>query len=170
MEHMIEATIRLLHERRPDQITVRDVAEASGHHHRFVQAWFGGKVGLFRAAFDRIIKENAERIPSSFPSGGALGPETHLAATLMNWLVAAEPGSLDAPRPTPVIDQVAERYRADFGFDAELARLMALRVVSAAISATLFTGPLGITDADIGAMVALEGEIATLLAAGRGTR
>ena len=53
IEHMVEATIRLLQDRSPEQITVRDIAEASGHHHRFVQAWFGGKVGLLRAVFDR---------------------------------------------------------------------------------------------------------------------
>ena len=66
IEHMIDATIRLLQDRTPDQITVRDVALAAGHHHRFVQAWFGGKVGLLRAAFDRLLEDTVRGIPTPF--------------------------------------------------------------------------------------------------------
>ena len=58
-DYQLDATILLLQDRSPDQITVRDVAQASGHHHRFVQAWFGGKVGLLREAFDRLRRAAA---------------------------------------------------------------------------------------------------------------
>lgn len=167
MEHMVDATVRLLHERGPDQITVRDVAEASGHHHRFVQAWFGGKVGLFRAAFDRIVDEEAQRIRPAFPTGAALGPEASLAATLMNWLVAADPDVFDRPRETPILDRVTEMYHETFGLDLATARLMALRVVAASTAAALFPSPLGIGDGDLAAMVELERELAQLLADAR---
>jgi AcrR family transcriptional regulator len=169
MAHMVDATVQLLRERTPEQITVRDVAEASGHHHRFVQAWFGGKVGLFRAAFDRILEESATRIGTPFFSGEGFGPEARLAATLMNWLVAAEPGALDGPRPTPIIDQVTEIYRESFGLPRDLARLMALRVVSGSLALTLFPGPLGVTPDDLSAMIALERELTQLLADARRT-
>jgi AcrR family transcriptional regulator len=168
-ENMIEATVRLLRQRGPEQVTVRDVAEASGHHHRFVQAWFGGKVGLFRAAFDRMTAEGAGQVGASFSGETPLGPDLRAMVTLMNWLVAAEPGSLDGPRPTPIIDQMIEIYQETFGLDREVARLMALRMVGASIAAVLFAGPLGLTPDDVDAVAQLEVELATLLAQGRST-
>lgn len=165
-ENMIEATVRLLRQRGPDQITVRDVAEESGHHHRMVQAWFGGKVGLFRAAFDHLLREAAGQL-GGLTGDPLLDPDLRLTVTLMNWLVATEPGSLDGPRPTPVIDQVTEIYRETFGLDREVARLMALRTVGASVAALLYPGPLGITPDDIKAIAKLETELATLLAQAR---
>src|SRR4029079_12017182 len=94
MNNMIEATARLLRERQPDQITVRDIAQASGHHHRFVQAWFGGKVGLFRATFDRMIHESAEQVGAPLERRTGFEPDLQAIAVLMNWLVAADPSSL----------------------------------------------------------------------------
>jgi AcrR family transcriptional regulator len=166
MDNMVEATVRLLRERSPDQITVRDVAEASGHHHRFVQAWFGGKVGLFRAAFDRMTIEGAERVGQQ-STPGEIPPEIETTTVLMNWLVATEPGSLDGPRPTPIIDQVVEMYRSQYGLDRDVARLMALRTVGAAVAAILFPGVLGITPEDVSAAAALERELAEALAKSR---
>ena len=57
MANMVAAARALLDDRPPEEITVRDIAAASGHHHRFVQAWFGGKVGLFRTVFDQMVDE-----------------------------------------------------------------------------------------------------------------
>ncbi len=165
IEHMIAATIRLLEVRDPDQITVRDVAEESGHHHRFVQAWFGGKVGLFRAVFDRLNLEAADRIRDSFVSERGFATDVLASARLMNWLVAAEPGALDGPRPTPIIDQVVEQYRLRYGLEHDTARLMTLRLVGAALAAMLFAGPLGLEPDDVPALAHLEVELATLLAA-----
>ena len=86
---------------------------------------------------------------------------------LMNWLVAVDPGSLDGPRPTPIIDQVAEIYRENYGLDRELARLMALRVVGGSIAAMLHGGPLGLTPHDVAALALLERELAQLLSQSR---
>ena len=169
IEHMIDATIRLLQDRSPDQITVRDVAQASGHHHRFVQAWFGGKVGLLRAAFDRVLEEAVRRIPSTFVAREGFSREVRTAASLMNWLMAADPGSLDTPRPRPIVDRVTEIYRTEFDFDDDLARLMALRLVSAATSIILFSGPLGIANDDLPALMQLEIDVARLLSRSRAT-
>src|SRR5687768_15018041 len=105
IEHMIDATIRLLLDRSPEQITVRDVARESGHHHRFVQAWFGSKVGLIRAAFDRLLEQTARGIPSPYVPHEGFSREIEIAATLLNWLMATDPDSLSAPRPTPIIDR-----------------------------------------------------------------
>jgi AcrR family transcriptional regulator len=163
---MIDATLRLLRERGPDQITTRDIAEASGHHHRFVQAWFGGKVGLFRAAFDQLVAESASQV-QPFSTDTPLRPDIRTAIVLMNWLVAAEPGSLDGPRPTPLIDQITEIYRESYGLAPDLARLMALRTAGASIAAVLFPGPLGLQPEDVTAIAALEVELAMLLSKAR---
>ena len=52
---MVAATRDLLGERSAELITIRDVAEASGHHHRFVQAWFGGQGALLRVVFGALV-------------------------------------------------------------------------------------------------------------------
>jgi AcrR family transcriptional regulator len=167
MDRMVEATVRLLRERGPEQVTVRDVAAASGHHHRFVQAWFGGKVGLFRAAFDRMTEEDAKQVQDPFGPVAGFSPEVRATTVLMNWLVASDPESLTGPRPTPILDQLVEVYRTDFGLDEEVARLMALRIVSASVAAMLFPDVIGITSADVAAVGALERELAALLAQSR---
>lgn len=167
MDNMIEATVRLLRERGPEQVTVRDVAQASGHHHRFVQAWFGGKVGLFRAAFDRMTDEGASQVHAAFAPVGSISPELRATTVLMNWLVAADPESLNEPRSTPIIDQLAEVYRAEFGLEPDVARLMALRMVGASVTAILFPGVFGVTPEDVVAVAALERELAGLLAKSR---
>ncbi|MEO8696325.1 MAG: helix-turn-helix domain-containing protein [Acidimicrobiales bacterium] len=164
IEHMVDATIRLLQDRSPEQITVRDIAEAAGHHHRFVQAWFGGKAGLLRAVFDRLLEDVARGIPSPLVARDGFTREVRTAALLMNWLMAAEPGSLDAPRPTPIVDRVIAVYRNEFGLDENLARLMALRLVGGAVSVILFSGPLGITQDDLPALIQLEVDLARLMA------
>jgi AcrR family transcriptional regulator len=167
MAHMVDATVRLLQERRPEDITVRDVAEAAGHHHRFVQAWFGGKVGLFRAAFDQMTQSAAVEMRGPSAPHEGLVPGARTIAGLMNWLMAADPGSLDGRSQMPIVERLTELYRDDFGFEPELARLMALRVVSTAVSVLLFGGPLGIDATDLNALAALELELTQLLAASR---
>jgi hypothetical protein len=169
IEHMIDATIRLLLDHTPEQITVRDVARESGHHHRFVQAWFGGKVGLIRAAFDRLLEQTARGIPSPYVPREGFSREVETAASLLNWLMAADPGSLSGPRPTPIIDRVVEIYRSQFGLDAERARLMALRLVSGAISVILFRGPLGLEKDELPALIQLEIDLARLLSRSQAT-
>lgn len=166
---MVAATVQLLRERSPDQITVRDVAEAAGHHHRFVQAWFGGKVGLLRAAFDRLLEDLAKSIENPHGPHRGFRLEVYTAASLMNWLMAVDPESLDHPRPTPIIDKISDIYQKRFGLDDRLARLMAMRLVGGALTAILFGGPLGITADDLVALRNLEFELAGLLARSRTT-
>lgn len=161
---MVEATVALLRERGPDKVTIRDVAAASGHHHRFVQAWFGGKVGLFTAAFDRMTQDVADGLrPVPLDSHG-FRPQTRSLAVLMNWLVANAPDSLSGPRPTPIIDRLHVMYRDGFGLDPDLARLMAIRFVATSLAALLFADPLGLDDEDVEDLAAVEIRIAGLLA------
>lgn len=165
-ENMVVATVALLRERGPEHVTVRDVAEASGHHHRFVQAWFGGKVALFRAAFDRMLEERATSMDEGLAIV-AFDDDLVTIVGLMNWLIAADPTALDGPRATPILDRMVEVYRNDFGLDGATARLMALRMISATIAGILFPGALGIEGDDISDIAMLEREMASLLAKAR---
>jgi AcrR family transcriptional regulator len=167
MAHMIEATIGLLKERRPEDITVRDVAEASGHHHRFVQAWFGGKVGLFRSVFDHMTHEAARKMRGPIAPHEGFVPGARVIAALMNWLMAADPGSLDGRPQMPIVDRLTDVYRNDFGLEPDVARLMALRVVLAAVGVLLFGGALGMEQDDVNALAGLELELTQLLASAR---
>ncbi len=164
---MIAATISLLQERKPERITVREIGAAAGHHHRFVQAWFGSKQGLFRAAFERMIEETARNVQRPFSPRVDMLARAKAAAELMNWLMANDPDSLAAPRRMPVVDRVTEIYHEDFGLDMELSRLMAVRLVATTSAALLFGGPLGLQAGDIAALAQLEIEIGHLLAASR---
>jgi hypothetical protein len=94
-------------------------------------------------------------------------PYARVIASVMNWLMAADPGSFDGRSEMPIIERLTGVYERDFGFEPDRARLMALRVVSTAISVLLFSGPLGLTDADVKALTALEVEVAGLLGAAR---
>jgi AcrR family transcriptional regulator len=167
VENMLAATVALLAERRPEDITVRDVAEASGHHHRFVQAWFGGKVGLFRAAFDRMSATTATAITTQLGGDAAQTPQGVALARLLNWLIAADPDALSGDRPTPVIDRVTEVYVRDLDLDPEVARLLAARAVGATLSYLLFSDVLGIGPEDFPRIAQLDREMVALLAVAR---
>lgn len=167
MEHMLVATVQLLTERRPEDVTVRDVAEASGHHHRFVQAWFGGKVGLFRATFERMSDEVASRVTTEL-QGGALTDAARALARLLNWLVAADPEAFSGQRRTPVIDRTAEAYELGLGVEPDVARMLATRAVATSIAIMLFSDALGLDDDDVPALVQLDREMVQLLVAARG--
>ena len=109
MDNMLAATVGLLIEKRPDDVTERDVAAAAGQHHRFVQAWFGGKVGLFLAAFDRMSTSMAASVSPQL-DGGSFDERALALARLLNWLIAADPDSMSAGRQTPLIDRMSEIY------------------------------------------------------------
>lgn len=165
MANMVAATRDLLGERSAELITIRDVAEASGHHHRFVQAWFGGKVGLFRAVFDQLVDEiSVDR--STLLERTSLQPRTRTLIQLLNWLVATEPEQFDSGRATPLVDRFTESY-AELGFDAPTARLLAVRLVATTMSLVLFEGVLGVTDSGLADHMGLEREMVAALLAWR---
>ena len=69
MANILDATMRLLQERSPGDISLRDVATEAGHGHRLIVEWFGGKGGLFAAVLERLFRDLAasgERFYSDF--------------------------------------------------------------------------------------------------------
>lgn len=161
MANMVSAARALLEERSAELITIREVADASGHHHRFVQAWFGGKVGLFRAVFDQMVEE-AAMDRSALLERSSLQPRTRALIQLLNWLVATDPDQFDTGRDTPLVDRFADSY-SELGFDERTARLLAVRLVATTLSLVLFEGVLGVTDSDLADHMGLEREMVAAL-------
>ncbi len=164
--NLIDATISLLSTQSPDEITVRQIAEASGHHHRMVQAWFGGKILLFLAVHEQLNEEIAQQLEPPLGRAG-VAEQVRKTTVLMNWLIAADPTVFERRPDTPIIDQIASIYESGYGLDPRDARMMALRAVAGSITATLFPGPLGISEQDISELVAFEERLVELLAADR---
>lgn len=161
---MVDAAVELLGERPADRITVRDVAERAGHHHRFVATWFGGKIGLFRAAFEQMTVSTASTF--RLPTGSeVIGDEAVRLVQLMNWLVANDPIVLSVPRETPLLDMISAAYQ-QMGIGGDDARLLAQRLIAAITSFVLFAGPLGVVGDDIRRHLELERRIVARLVEG----
>jgi len=148
----------------PDEITVREIAEKSGHHHRMIQAWFGGKVMLFLAVHEQLNAEIAQELAPPLGRQG-VSERMRMTATLMNWLVAADPDVFQGRDDTPILNQVTSIYETVYGLVPHDARMMAIRTVAGSITAMLFPGPLGISDDDITELATFESRLAELLAA-----
>ena len=159
--HMIDAAIGLLRELPAEQITTREVAERAGHHHRFVSAWFDGKVGLFQAAFDQLGAEIASTLVFP-PQRDGLNPDVVMVVHLLNWLVANGSPSLVGPHSTPLIDRVQLIYSEQLGVDAASSRLFAQRIVASAISMVLFAGAIGVDADDLPQHIEFEIHLAAL--------
>lgn len=168
MANMVAAARALLDDRPPEEITVRDIAAASGHHHRFVQAWFGGKVGLFRTVFDQMVDELSSD-PAPVLERTSMRTSTRTLVHLLNWLVATDGSAFKGDRPTPLVDRITGAYESA-GLDGTTARMMAVRVIGTTISMVLFADVLGVSDDDLGAHMALENELVQALLAARADR
>jgi AcrR family transcriptional regulator len=162
-QNVLNATLELLTERDPEQITVRDIAERSGHHHRFIQDWFGGKANLFAEAFQEINAEIAQMI--GFEGDVSTGPDPLIVRSvrLMNWLVANDPSSVTGERMRPVVNRVQNMYQDRFGIDADTARLLAQRMMFIMTGVVLFKDVFGVAEIDLPKQVALEFDIARRL-------
>jgi AcrR family transcriptional regulator len=159
-QNVLRATLALLAERDPDHITVRDIAERAGHHHRFIQDWFGGKTNLFAEAFHEITLDLAAKI--DFNRANPTGPDPLVVRSvrLMNWLVANEPTAITGDRMRPVINRLQHLYEERFGIDTETARLLAQRMMFLMTGVVLFKDAFGLSTIDVPRQIALEFEIA----------
>lgn len=160
---MLNATIELLNERDPESITVRDIAERSGHHHRFIQDWFGGKTNLFAEVFQEMNVEIAGMINFDRSDSGTPDPLIVRSVRLMNWLIANDPTSVTGERMRPVVTRVQNMYQDRFGIEPDTARLLAQRMMFIMTGVVLFADVFGMEQIDIPQQVALEFDIARRL-------
>lgn len=162
-QNMLRATLELLAERSPEEITVRDIAERSGHHHRFVKDWFGGKTNLFVEAFYEMNVELANLVDFNRPMTQIPDPVTVRSVRLMNWLVANDPDALKGDRLRPVMNRLRHMYEDRFGIAPDTALLLAQRMMFLISGTVLFKDVVAAGDLDPMRHLALEFEIARLL-------
>lgn len=161
MRNMLAATVELLKEKEPDEVTVRDIAHRSGHNHRFVVEWFGSKVALFHLAFRELAAELTPNLRTITPVTSQREDLVRIIK-LMNWLAAADPQLFSATQDRPLVEAMTAGYRARLS-DPEVARLMAQRALASVVSMTLFGGPLQVDDSTMPEQLALEWRILELL-------
>lgn len=118
MSNIIAATIRLLEVKGPHEVTLRDVAKESGHGHRLISEWFGGKGGLYAAVVMKTF-ENLVSTGELFYSDIAVRPEVRAAVRVFNYMQMHH-------------REFVEGARTTFLRDAFRARLMELRGLSEA--------------------------------------
>lgn len=161
---MLDATVALLLERSPEDLTIREIAERAGHHHRFVSEWFGSKAGLYRAAFPILFARVASDDELPWVSGTVNRPEMRSALAVVNWLMARAPELLLDDPPRLAADRLQDFYE-QIGMEPSLARLLTQRILVTAMGATLFARLVGASDEDLEQHRALELRILGLLVA-----
>ncbi|MDW3215546.1 MAG: TetR family transcriptional regulator [Ilumatobacteraceae bacterium] len=158
---MIDATLELLADRPVEHITVREVAERSGHHHRFVAAWFGGKAGLFKAVFEQLVRQLAPT-GRMLTESGHIDPRAEQVVQLLNWLVANHPEAFADRAETPLVDAMAAAHVA-MGIADDDARLLAQLVLAATVGVILFGNVLGLQPGDAARLYEMQMQMATAL-------
>lgn len=155
---MLRAAIELLDERDPDQLTVREIAERSGHHHRFVQDWFGGKGGLMLEVMTILSADLAREIDLR-PVRSEPDPRIVRVVKVLTWLVANSPDVVGGERMRPLVSRIENFFRDRFGVSADDARLLARHAVATIAGYVMFHDALGFDPDDFPKVVALQFEL-----------
>ena len=121
------ATIRILQTTRPAEITLRDIARESGHGHRLIVEWFGGKGGLYGVVVAKIFEDLAAT-GDLFYSDIATRPEVRAAVRVFNYMQVLHPEVVQANRTNFVTDVIRERLRTFRGFTDEQADIAVRRI------------------------------------------
>jgi AcrR family transcriptional regulator len=127
MNNIVMATIRLLKTTRPAEITLRDIARESGHGHRLIVEWFGGKGGLYGAVVAKIFEDLAAT-GDLFYSDVATRPELRAAVRVFNYMQELHPEVVAAARTTFVSEVLRERLQTLRGFSEEQADMAVRRI------------------------------------------
>lgn len=127
MNNIVTATIRLLKSHRPAEITLRDIARESGHGHRLIVEWFGGKGGLFGAVVSRVFEDLAAS-GDLFYSDVATRPDLRAAVRIFNYMQVLHPEIVAEHRTSFVSEVLRERLRTFRGFTEEQAEIAVRRI------------------------------------------
>jgi AcrR family transcriptional regulator len=161
---MLQAVVELLDERDPDAITVRDIGERAGHHHRFVQDWFGGKAALYLEVLLVSAAEMSEYIDIG---GGQYNSQPHptviRAVKITNWLAANAPDQLTGDRMRPMVTRLEHFFQDRFGVEPPDSKLLAQHSMLVVTGFVLFQDAYGIESADYQRLLALQFRLGQLL-------
>ena len=148
MANIVQATIRLLETSHPQDITLRDVARESGHGHRLIVEWFGGKGGLFAAVFDetfRRLLDTGDLFYADVPTRD----EVKTAFRIFNYMHLHYPEYVADVRDLSVMAAVRERLTSALGIPKDTALLATQRLSALTIGLALFQDFVGLSDDDV---------------------
>jgi AcrR family transcriptional regulator len=148
MENIVAATIRLLGERGPADITLRDVARESGHGHRLIVEWFGGKGGLFDAVFRKIF-DDLMQTGTLFYADVPLRIEVRRAFELFNYMHVHHRDFIESTRDEFVIKAMRERMQSGLGLAEDKATLVANRLSILVLGIALFRDYFSLSDDEV---------------------
>ena len=115
---LLTAAADLLRTRNPDDISVREIGDRATIHHRFINEWFGGKVGLFRAVHESWARDISE-IVATITRAGAIPPATFESmqrqVLLVAWLIQNESEFDDLEEAFPAITSGRSTLMENFG-------------------------------------------------------
>lgn len=160
MANIVSATIRLLQSTSPQDITLRDIARESGHGHRLIVEWFGGKGGLFAAVFTEIfrsLRESGELFYANVPTR----TEVRVAFQVFNYMHMHHREFVENVRDTFVLQALQERLVEGPGLAEDRARLTANRLSVLTIGLALFRDFFSLSEEDAVRMMQDEFETMT---------
>ena len=160
MSNIVSATIRLLEDRGPADITLRDVARESGHGHRLIVEWFGGKGGLFDAVFRKIF-DDLMQTGSLFFADVPLRNDVRRAFQIFNYMQMHHPDYIETTRDGFIVKAMRERMQQALGLSAEKAQVAANRLAMLVLGLSLFRGYFEISDDDLVKMMQDEFKAST---------
>lgn len=148
MANIVAATIRLLETATPQEITLRDVARESGHGHRLIVEWFGGKGGLFSAVFNEIFRQLTST-GELFVASISLRTEVRTAFQMFNYMQIHHREFVERERTGFVLQALQERVAQNLSVSSEKASLIARRMAVLNIGLALFSEYFNLTDEEI---------------------
>jgi AcrR family transcriptional regulator len=134
-EALLVAATRLFAERGPENVSIRQIAQAAGVEQDLVLHYFGSKDGLVNAVLDRSATAIRAAVVAFQEDGdfvGLIGPgspiDRHarvIAHLVMDW---RDPGSLQSG--FPAADLMVDRIKELLGFDDTTARQRTAQAVA----------------------------------------
>jgi AcrR family transcriptional regulator len=148
MANIVAATIRLLETTSPKDVTLRDVARESGHGHRLIVEWFGGKGGLFAA----VVNETFKTLTSSgeiFFADLALRKEVRIVFEVFNYMQMHHPDFVKEARSTLALNAFRDLLINNTGLSPDKARLAASRLALLLLGIVLFREHFTVSDDEV---------------------
>ena len=157
MRQLQESALALLLNQDPDAVTIREIAESVGLHHRYIPDYFGGKAELFASIYPAAANEAAKAI--KFPFLGALAnelaPEITRQARLAIWLSSKHPNGIPATE-RPLLRQLTDTLASQFNFDESTALLASERLIAFVLVTAAFPNVVNPDRLDLHAHITFE--------------
>ena len=147
MANIVAATIRLLETHGPEEITLRDVAAESGHGHRLIVEWFGGKGELFAEVFRQVFENLVER-GTFFYADLPTQPDVRKVFRIFNYMLVEHPEFISKARSGYLVEVIQDRLKSNRGVPADQAQIAAKRLAILTMGIALFAEFFELSDED----------------------